>query len=224
MAKIKTLLLSLGLASGLGLGACDNQTPPNPIVEQPINQPEKAFNHDDIIGAIPDVTKDGNQLPASQTERMHVCGKILLSTLQSSLAGRGVNFANMGATAAGGLYANGLGVMGQANYSARQPEGYRSTTGGIVKLYDILLAAAEELIPNNTTDNLGTSTACPGVTFFNADGTCNADGFGCFMGVPPTSSQMTLCNSVVKDTNITDPAIAKRIAIASMAAPIYLCD
>lgn len=224
MAKIKTLLMSLGLASGLGLGACDNQTPPNPIPTTDPNQPAMAVNHDDIIGAIPDVTKDGNQIPPSQSERLHACGKITLAALRASLAARNVNMTNMAPTSAGGLYSGGLGVMGVANYPARQPEGYRSTTGGIVKLYDLMLAVADELIPDNTTDNLGASTACPVVKFFNPDNTCNADGFGCFMGTPPSANQLSLCNSITKDPTISDPAIAKRIAIAALASPTYLCD
>src|SRR5207253_6592257 len=91
---------------------------------------------------------------------------------------------------AGQLYSSGNLVIGVANYPARVAESDRNTTGGIVRLYDILIAAAEELLPDPTTDLLSKTTACMGVPFYKADNTCNPAGFGCFMGVPPTDAQI----------------------------------
>ena len=58
-------------------------------------------------------------------------------------------------------------------------------------MFDMMLAVAEELIPTATTDRIGTGTACPGATLFNADNTCNADGFACLLGSPLTTVQLT---------------------------------
>ena len=158
-------------------------------------------------------------------ERMHACGKLQYAALGRILQSRGVNIANTATFSAGQLYTSGNLVIGVANYPARVSESDRNTTGGIVRLYDILIAAAEELLPDATTDNLSKSAACAGVSLFNADNTCNPAGFGCFMGVPPTDAQINLCNvMVVKDTFDANILNRKRLAVAAMASPIWLCD
>ena len=237
MLKMHKSLSSLGLAVALGFLGCNSggDQAENPDAGAPPDLttlttpggtgPTNAFNHDDILSSIGDVFADGRQVPVEVGERMHACGKLQYAALGRILQSRGVNIANTATFSAGQLYTSGNLVIGVANYPARVSESDRNTTGGIVRLYDILIAAAEELLPDATTDNLSKSAACAGVSLFNADNTCNPAGFGCFMGVPPTDAQINLCNvMVVKDTFDANILNRKRLAVAAMASPIFLCD
>lgn len=229
--------LGLGLTVALGLLGCNSASEETPTPDAGTAAPDlstlstpggtgpvNAFNHDDILSAIGDVFADGRQVPPEVGERMHACGKLQYATLGRILQSRGVNLANAAMFSAGQLYNSGNLVIGVANYPARVAESDRNTTGGIVRLYDILIAAAEELLPDATTDVLSKSTACAGVPLYKPDNTCNPAGFGCFMGVPPTDAQIKLCNEMVRDP--FDPNILnrKRLAVAAMASPIFLCD
>jgi hypothetical protein len=235
MLKMHLSLSSLGLAAALGLLGCTN-TSDTSTPDAGAPQPDlatvaptgpgvaNAFDHDGILGNIGDVFSDGRQVPAAEGERMHSCGKLQYAALGRILQTRGVNIANATAFSAGLLYSSGNLVIGVANYPARVAESDRNTTGGIVRLYDILIAAAEELLPDPATDNLSKSPACMGNPFFKPDNTCNPAGFGCFMGVPPTDAQIQLCNSMVQDTFDANILNRKRLAVAAMASPIFLCD
>jgi hypothetical protein len=236
--SIAGLGLGLGLTMALSLFACSGgsseESPADGGTAAPDmttlttpgsgTGPANAFNHDDILGAIGDVFADGRQVAPEIGERMHACGKLQYATLGRILQTRGVNIASATTFSAGQLYSSGNLVIGVANYPARVSESDRNTTGGIVRLYDILIAAAEELLPDPTTDLLSKSSACAGVTLFKADNTCNPAGFGCFMGVPPTDAQIRLCNTMVSDPFDANILNRKRLAVAAMASPIFLCD
>lgn len=237
MLKMHKSLSSLGLAVALGFLGCNSgggdaansdagtDSPDLTTLTTPGGTgPTNAFNHDDILSSIGDVFADGRQVPVEVGERMHACGKLQYAALGRILQSRGVNIANTAMFSAGQLYTSGNLVIGVANYPARVSESDRNTTGGIVRLYDILIAAAEELLPDPTTDNLSKSAACAGVSLYNADNTCNPAGFGCFMGVPPTDAQIKLCNEMVKDPFDANILNRKRLAVAAMASPIFLCD
>ena len=237
MLKKRLSLSSLGLAAALGLVGCSTSTSETPTPDAGTAPPDlanvatpttpgvaNAFNHDGILGDIGDIFADGRQVAPAVGERMHACGKLQYAALGRILQTRGVNLANTAAFSAGLLYNSGNLVIGVANYPARVSESDRNTTGGIVRLYDILIAAAEELLPDATTDSLSKSPACLGSPFYNTDNTCNPAGFGCFMGVPPTDAQIQLCNSMVMDTFDASILNRKRLAVAAMASPIFLCD
>jgi hypothetical protein len=239
--RVLSLGLGLGLAIALGTGSCgngggsNNQTPPDETIpSMPAigdgNAPNLAFDHDGTLNAAGDVFKDGRQVSVAEGEKLHSCGKIQVDTLGRILSTRGVNTANAVLHSAGLLYTGGKNVLGSANYPQRVAESDRNTTGGLVRLYDIVIAAVEELLPNATTDRLGSApgSPCAGATLFNTDNTCNADGIACFMGVPPTSGQLSLCNSMVQNPDVpfemNNILVRKRLAIAALASPVFLCD
>ena len=57
----------------------------------------------------------------------------------------------------------------------------------LVKVNDILIAAAEELITTTNPDvAFGATTDCATTALFDAQNKCLADGFACFVGVPLT--------------------------------------
>ncbi|MFO0577223.1 MAG: hypothetical protein U1A78_24720 [Polyangia bacterium] len=241
--KVFRLGLGLGLLVALGTGSCgdngsnnnNNMTPTdNPPVTMPAigdgNAPTEAFDHDGTLNAAGDVFKDGRQVSIAEGEKLHACGKLQVGTLRNILSSRGVNLGTMTANSAGLLLASGANVLGVANYPQRVPESDRNTTGGLVRLYDIIIAAVEEVLPDATTDRLGSvaNSPCAGAKLFNADNSCNADGIACFIGVPPTAGQIALCNSMVQNPDVPFEAnnilVRKRLAVSALAAPVFLCD
>lgn len=240
--KVLSLGLGLGLAIALGTGSCgtgggDNTQPPpdTTIPSMPAigdgNAPNLAFDHDGTLNTAGDVFKDGRQVSVAEGEKLHSCGKIQVDTLNRILTTRGINTANATIHSAGVLYTGGKNVLGSANYPQRVAESDRNTTGGLVRLYDIIIAAVEELLPagnpNGTFSNAA-NAPCAGAALFNTDNTCNADGIACFMGVPPTSGQLALCNSMVQNPDVpfemNNILVRKRLAIAALASPVFLCD
>lgn len=243
-------LASLGLGASLGLvvmgvGSCGDKTPIEempPIIEEtpptvvPMN-PEMAFDHDGVLSPVGDVFADGQQVPVEKSQRMHACGKLTYPTLSRILSRRGVTV-TAGAQCtdangsfdctAGSLYVSGNLVLGTANYPARVSESDRNSTGGIVRMQDILIAASEMLVTstNQTGTFAATGNDCAGASLFNAGtpATCNADGFACYVGVPLTQGQLTLCNQMLADRDINDPLIAKRLTLSALASSIFLCD
>jgi hypothetical protein len=187
----------------------------------------KSFDHDDILGNIGNPFADGRQVLPADGQRMHVCGKISYASLGRILATRGIATANVTADSAGLLYQSGANIMGVANYPARVAEADRNSTGGLTRLFDMFLAVAEELLPAVGGDKLGSGTACPGTTLFNADNTCSADGFACLLGSPLSAVQLSECSNAVKriaSLTANDMLRAKRMTVATIASSAYLCD
>lgn len=242
-------LASLGLGASLGLvvmgaSSCGDKAPveePPPVIEEmpptvvPMN-PEMAFDHDGVLNPVGDVFSDGQQVPVEKSQRMHACGKITYPTLSRILSRRGVTVtAGAQCTDANGsfdctsgsLYVSGNLVLGTANYPARVSESDRNSTGGIVRMQDILIAAAEMLVTStNPTGTFAAGTDCAGASLFNTGtpATCNPDGIACYVGVPLTQGQLTLCNQMLADPTNTDPLIAKRLTLSALASSIFLCD
>jgi len=189
----------------------------------------KSFDHDDILGNIGDVFSDGRQVLPADGQRMHVCGKITYDTLGRILTTRGIatGIASPPADSAARLYQTGANIMGVANYPARVAEADRNSTGGLTRLFDMFLAVADELLPSAAIDRLGSGTACPGTTLFDASNNCNADGFACLLGVPVSTVQLAECSASVKriaSLTSNDILRAKRMAVATIASSNFLCD
>lgn len=183
---------------------------------------EHPFDHEEQIR---DVFADGNQLPAALSTRMHACGKISYDALGQMLQSRGVNLANTADGSAGLLYQTGRLTLGAPTYEARSAEAQRSTTGGLTRLYDILVAAAPELIAN-----LPAQAACKvdgvGARLFDDAGRCSADGISCLMGMPAGADVVSLCDDMLaqaRTKNIAEP-VARSLAVAAMASSVFLCD
>jgi hypothetical protein len=202
------------------------------------DEPAMAFSHDGAEDPVPPPFTDGTQLPASQSEWLHACGKVPYATLGNIMAKRGITI-TVGTQCtdangsfdctAGSLYTNGNLVLGIANYPARAPESDRNSTGGITRLQDILVAASDALITaTNVNGTFAAGTDCAGTQLFNngntATVTCNAQGFACYVGVPLTAAQLTLCNQMVTDPSNTNTLVAEQLTSAALAASIYLCD
>jgi len=223
----RAYLRGLGLVAALGLGFCSNDTSEqtDPTTEA---GPEYGLNHDDIIGNIGDVYKDGRQVPPAEGQKLHSCGKLRYTTFGKVLSSRGINITNLTADSAGQLYTKANGAWGPANFLGRVPESTRNTTSGLVNLQDITLAMAEEMVTmaNPTGAFAAAGTDCTGAALFDAGGTCNKDGFACLLGASPNQRQLDLCNLMVIDTaaGVTDPLTRKRLTVAALAGTVDMCD
>lgn len=234
MRKKHSILMGLGLASSLAVAGCSNDAspdnqmnPPGGMNPPPMGQPPDntgptgdssggfAFNHYDRIG---DPFADGKQVSPAEAVRLHSCGKIRYATLGKVLASRGVNLADAAADSAGDLYRSGTLTLGVANFAALLAEPDRNTTGGIVRLYDILIAAADEIIAN-----MPRSAACKGAELFDKNNQCSEDGFSCLLGYPASAAQLSTCNDMINDFK-NDVPTGKRLAVAAIAASNFLCD
>jgi hypothetical protein len=200
----------------LALGCSTPEEAPPPIDPGDPNHP---FLHEEQVR---DVLADGNQLPPTLSVQMHACGKISYETLGTILRSRGVNIDNMAPDSAGQLYRGGNLMLGAPVYEARVSEALRSTTGGLTRLSDILLAAAPEIIAN-----LPAREECKvngvGARLFDEQG-CNALGIACLIGAPPPDRVVALCNEMLSRVPAQNRATAQRLAVAAIASAFYLCE
>lgn len=226
MQKNRAYLRGLGLVAALGLAFCstDGTTPVDPTT---VVGPDYGVSHDDIIGNIGDVFKDGRQVPPAEGQKLHSCGKIRYAVFGKILSTRGINTANTVAASAGLLYTNARNSWGPANFPGRLPESTRNTTSGLVNLQDISIAVAEELVTTAAPDGQfpAAATDCTGQKLF-AGTACDAAGFACLLGAYPNQKQLDLCNNMVNDTaaGVTDPQTRKRLTVASLLGTVTMCD
>ena len=150
---------------------------------------------------------------------MHGCTKVRYRSLGNVLADRGVNVANTTALSAGDLYTTGQAALGFENYANRLREDIDITISGESREFDIFAAGAPEIMKSIQG---GTVAACPGVTLFDASGNCQPSGITCLLGVPASSTHISLCNIAV--TSASDQATGEQIAVASLMAAAYTCE
>jgi hypothetical protein len=214
--------------AALGLAFCSTDGGPTDDIADQVG-PEYGVSHDDIIGNIGDVFKDGRQVPPAEGQKLHSCGKLRYATFGRVLTSRGITIPNATANTTGQLYAKALNSWGVANFPGRIPESTRNTTSGLVNLQDITLAMAEEMVTAANPDGAYAAAAmdCGGATTKLFNGTaCDRDGFACLLGATPNQKQMDLCNNMVTDTvaGVTDIVTRKRLTVAALAGTVDMCD
>ena len=159
--------------------------------------------------------------PIAYTTRLHGCRKMRYDTVGRMLADVGVDLAATEATSAGALYRRSDQAMGAPNYAARVPETIELTTASASRLFDVLVQAAPEVIAN-----LGSVPRCQvagtGVTLFDADGQCNADGLTCLLGEPATADHVALCNAALSES--PTPEKGQVLAVAALLAAAATCE
>jgi hypothetical protein len=178
-----------------------------------------------------------------QASRLHACMKMRFDTLGRLLAGRGVTFtgytlpvtsattcpaptgAITTAQKASFLYCDARVTLGLPQYPARIAESPVQTSASAVKMHDLFLAAADDIIAAFGT---GTSPAnCrvngAAVKLFEADNTCSKDGVSCILGFPPGADLLNLCNQLVAGAD-GGAAAGKRIAVGALLAVANMCE
>jgi hypothetical protein len=219
------LLMAACNGAATPTGDDDDGTPATPPPTAPpgtSGDEDSTFDHDNNIDKDPwelleQMEEEG---PPEFSARLHSCPKMKFRTIGTVLASRGVDLAGTG-DSAGGIYDTADQALGVANYGARIPETTELTTASAAKLFDIWVAAAPEIIAN-----MPNQAACQiggvGVSMFNGQGQCTAEGITCLIGVPATAAHVELCNTIV--ASASTPELGRTIAVASLAAAAHTCE
>ncbi|MCS6912824.1 MAG: hypothetical protein RMK29_11645 [Myxococcales bacterium] len=181
-----------------------------------------------------------------QTSRMHACMKMRYDTLGRVLASRGVNMGplpvqqNTTCTGFTGnasmsqparfLYCDSRVTLGLPQYPARIAESPFQTAASAVKMHDLFLAAASEVVAA-----FGPGTSPPAcringqpVRLFEANHSCNRDGVACLLGFPPGDDLLNLCNQLVLAAEASGgrdaPTSGKQLAVAAILAVAHMCE
>lgn len=159
--------------------------------------------------------------PPAYRSRVHGCRKMRYRTIGRMLSGLGVDLSAEGETSAGRLWRSADQALGAPNYAARIPETTEMTTASASRLFDILVQAAPEIIANMPAQER-CQVGGAGVSIFEADGTCSADGLTCLLGEPASEEHVALCDAIVE--RATTPDKGQIIAVASMLSAASTCE
>lgn len=172
-----------------------------------------------------------NEGPLEIRTRLHSCSRMPYATIGRFLTSRGVNLdlkAPAGAPpSAGELYKAAGDALGGPNFDARQAEASFYTIAGGIKLLDIFIQAAPEIIAN-----IDKAEACKqlgqGRPMFDAtSGKCVVSSLSCIMGRPATLEDITLCDLMVGEADPTKPADVdnkRRITVAAFLSAANTCE
>lgn len=184
--------------------------------------PSNTFEHPDLqpnpLDVLNRIQQEG---PPEITSRLHSCQKMRYATLGKVLGSLGVNLGNNQGNSAGGLYSNAGQAFGAPNYGARIREALAITTAGTTKLFDIFVAAAPEII--TAMPNVGRcKVAGQSTSMFDGQGNCTLAGISCLQGYPATTTEQTLCNSVIGMAS--SQGVGQTVAVATILAAAHTCD
>jgi hypothetical protein len=122
---------------------------------------------------------------------------------------------------AGEMFRDADQALGAPNYAARVPETTELTTASASRLFDILVAAAPEII-----ENIQSEERCQiggrGVRIFDSRGACTEEGLTCLLGEPARPEHVALCDQMVERSS--SPESGRTIAIASVLAAASTCE
>lgn len=217
------LVASLGFTAACGGLDETDPTDENVVPGGTAGSEENTFDHENTgpnpFDLIQRLTQEG---PPSFSSRLHSCAKVRYRTLGAVLSGVGVNLGNTANLSAGRLYTQGQVALGGSDYANRIRENIGVTTSGASKLFDILAAAAPEVITN-----IGGVARCnidgePAV-LFDANDNCVKSGVTCLLGVPATQAHLDFCSFTVKNAE-GGVDTGKRLAVASLLAAALTCE
>ena len=157
--------------------------------------------------------------PPAYRARVHGCRKMRYETVGRVLDSLGVDVAAAGG--AGEMFRDADQAFGAPNYAARVPETTELTTASASRLFDILVAAAPEII-----ENIQSEERCQiggrGVRIFDSRGACTEEGLTCLLGEPARPEHVALCDQMVERSS--SPESGRTIAIASVLAAASTCE
>jgi len=129
----------------------------------------------------------------------------------------------------GFLYFTGKDALGVPKLDSRLGEKEEHSTASAMKLMDIFIQAAPQIITN-----IGDPQKAPACTLngknlpmFAADGSCVEESVSCLIGLPATEDHMLLCNLLVDKAdkkNLTDVAKKRNMAVATLLAASHTCQ
>jgi hypothetical protein len=218
----------------LGTAACDEPSDDAPSNMPPVGGTTggegTTFNHDNsavnVYDYVDRLSKEG---PVSFTSHMHGCFKLRYSTLGTVLTSLGVDLTRTTYPSAGALYRDSAAALGAPDLANGVRENRAITTAAAARMFDIFLAAADEIV-----SGLPSLQRCKvggmGVQLFDSDdrcltegvACCLADGVSCLIGVSAQPAHVVQCTETVHGA--TSLANGKQIAVAVLLAAAYTCE
>lgn len=130
----------------------------------------------------------------------------------------------------GFLYTTGEDSFSVPKLDSRRAEKDGHTTASAMRLFDIFIQAAPQIIAN--IDNPAMAPACvlggqSRPMFDPADGSCVEESISCLLGTPATEDHVLLCNLILDKADPLDAADVTRkqhIAVASILAAAHSCE
>jgi len=130
---------------------------------------------------------------------------------------------------AGFLYFTGKDALGVPKLDSRLGEKEEHSTASAMKLMDIFIQSAPQIIAN-----IGDPLKSPACTLngknlpmFANDGSCVEESVSCLIGMPATVDHMLLCNLLIDKAdknNATDVNKKRNIAVAVLLAASHTCQ
>ncbi len=186
-----------------------------------MNETSMAAGMDNPVG--PEFT------PQEVAAKLHGCRKLRYDTIGTMLEERGVDMQAVAADSPGLLYSTGLDAFSVPKMDARRAEKDGHTTASAMRLFDIFVMAAPQIIANISNPTLAPACILNGQTrpMFAADGSCVQESISCLMGTPATDEHVLLCNLILDKADPIDAEDVTRkqhIAVATILAAAHACE
>ncbi len=130
----------------------------------------------------------------------------------------------------GFLYSTAEDSLSVPKMDSRRGEKDGHTTASAMRLFDIFIQAAPQIIANIENPSLAPACVLEGQThpmFDPVDGSCVPESISCLLGTPATDDHVVLCNLILDKADPLDAADVARkqyIAVASMLAAAHACE
>jgi hypothetical protein len=138
----------------------------------------------------------------------------------------------------GFLYASGDDAFGVPTMDSRRGEKDGHTTASALKLFDIFVQAAPQIIANIEDPERAPACVLDGASFpvfDHGDGACVPEAISCLIGTPATDDHILLCNLILAEANPSSPDASgngvpddvdtkRHIAIATLMSAAHSCE
>lgn len=128
------------------------------------------------------------------------------------------------------LYQSAADAFSFPKVDSRRGEKDGHTTASAMRLFDIFVQAAPQIIANIEDPQLAPACVLNGQThpmFDPVDGSCVEESVSCLIGYPATDEHLLLCDLVVDKADPNDPqdlTIKRHIAVASLLSAAHSCE
>ncbi len=128
------------------------------------------------------------------------------------------------------LFLSGKEMWGVPKLDSRTGESDEHTTASAMRLMDIFVQAAPQIIANISDPGKAPACTVNGANkpmFDAGDGSCVADSVSCLIGQPASDDHMLLCNLILQKANPADPADLdkkRRLAVAALLSAAHSCE
>lgn len=128
------------------------------------------------------------------------------------------------------LYQSAADAFSFPKVDSRRGEKDGHTTASAMRLFDIFIQAAPQIIANIEDPQLAPACVLKGQThpmFDPIDGSCVEESVSCLIGHPATEEHMLLCDLVVDKADPADPEDVQKkqhIAVASLLSAAHSCE